>query len=213
MDKSNIVITFSGRGSSKPFTCLASNKLFSFDFLEKTQSIPEHIYGSDGNKKSNITDWGLEQFVTHYKSASHAEPALPAGRLVSAFKSNNKKIPKQVRDDSTKEITKEDIFHYVYGVLHNPAYRKKYELNLKREFPRIPFYKDFWQWAKWGKQLMDLHINYEEAKSFQLKRIDEKPKEKKEKQKEFFPKVKEPEPMFGIQPKIKVKLKADKTGR
>jgi predicted helicase len=111
---------------------------------------------------------------------------------------------------NNKKIKKEDIFHYVYGVLHNPAYRKKYELNLKREFPRIPFYKDFWQWAKWGKQIMDLHINYEEAKPFQLKRIDEKPKEKKEKQKEFFPKVKEPEPMFGIKPKIKVKLKADK---
>ncbi len=57
---------------------------------------------------------------------------------------------------------------------------------------------------------MDLHINYEEAKPYQLKRIDEKPKEKKEKQKEFFPKVKEPEPMFGIQPKIKVKLRANK---
>jgi predicted helicase len=109
-----------------------------------------------------------------------------------------------------KKIKKEDIFNYVYGVLHNPAYRKKYELNLKRDFPRIPFYKDFWQWAQWGKQLMDLHINYEEAKPYSLKRIDIKPKEKKEKQKEFFPKVKEPESMFGIKAKIKVKLKADK---
>jgi predicted helicase len=110
-----------------------------------------------------------------------------------------------------KKIKKEDIFHYVYGVLHNPAYRKKYELNLKREFPRIPFYKDFWKWAKWGKELMNLHINYEEAKLFPIKRIDIKVTEKKQKQKEFFPKVKEPEPMFGIKPKIKVKLKADKT--
>ncbi|MEJ7682024.1 MAG: type ISP restriction/modification enzyme [Segetibacter sp.] len=40
-------------------------------------------------------------------------------------------------------IHKEAIFHYVYAVLHNPAYRKKYELNLKREFPRIPFYDNF----------------------------------------------------------------------
>ncbi|OGU82522.1 MAG: DNA methyltransferase [Ignavibacteria bacterium RBG_16_35_7] len=109
-----------------------------------------------------------------------------------------------------KKIKREDIFHYVYGVLHNPTYRKKYELNLKREFPRIPFYKDFWKWAKWGKELMELHINYEEAKPYSLKRINEKPKEKKVKQKEFFPKVKEPEVMFGIQPKVKAKLKADK---
>lgn len=42
-----------------------------------------------------------------------------------------------------QNIAKEDIFHYVYAVLHNPAYRKKYEMNLKREFPRVPLYDDF----------------------------------------------------------------------
>ena len=66
-------------------------------------------------------------------------------------------------------ITKQDIFHYVYAVLHNPAYRKKYELNLKREFPRIPFYEDFQQWATRGEQLMNLHINYETVKPYQLR--------------------------------------------
>jgi predicted helicase len=64
---------------------------------------------------------------------------------------------------------KTDIFHYVYAVLHNPAYRKKYELNLKREFPRIPFYDDFHKWAKWGEQLMNLHINYEAAEPYPLR--------------------------------------------
>jgi predicted helicase len=53
-------------------------------------------------------------------------------------------------------------------VLHNPAYRKKYELNLKREFPRIPLYENFWRWAKWGGQLMNLHINYETAEPYPL---------------------------------------------
>ena len=67
---------------------------------------------------------------------------------------------------------KNGIFHYVYGVLHDPIYREKYALNLKREFPRIPFYKDFWQWAEWGKELMDLHIGYESITPAKLKRID-----------------------------------------
>ncbi|MBI5652710.1 MAG: hypothetical protein HZC40_20030 [Chloroflexi bacterium] len=71
-------------------------------------------------------------------------------------------------------LTREDIFHYAYAILHHPAYREKYALNLKREFPRIPFYDDFWQWATWGKQLMDLHLNYETAKPFGLKRVDQK---------------------------------------
>jgi len=77
----------------------------------------------------------------------------------------------------TETISKEDIFHYTYSVLHNPAYRKKYELNLKREFPRLPFYKDFWKWAEWGKELMDLHIGYENVEPYKLKVITETIKE------------------------------------
>ncbi|KAM3091263.1 type ISP restriction/modification enzyme [Phormidesmis sp. 146-35] len=69
-------------------------------------------------------------------------------------------------------ITKENIFHYTYAVLHNPAYRSKYELNLKREFPRLPYYPDFQQWVNWGKQLMDLHINYETVEPFGLKLVE-----------------------------------------
>lgn len=76
-----------------------------------------------------------------------------------------------------KGITKEAIFHYVYAVLHNPAYREKYELNLKREFPRIPFYEDFHKWANWGKALMDLHINYETVQPYELKELSTDHKE------------------------------------
>ena len=69
-------------------------------------------------------------------------------------------------------ITKAAIFHYVYAVLHNPLYRTKYELNLKREFPRIPFYNDFYRWANWGERLMNLHINYETLEPFALHTIE-----------------------------------------
>jgi predicted helicase len=76
---------------------------------------------------------------------------------------------KLFRDNYKDEkISKENIFHYVYAVLHNPAYKAKYEQNLKRDFPRIPFYDDFWKWAEAGKQLMELHLNYEQAKPFEL---------------------------------------------
>jgi len=70
------------------------------------------------------------------------------------------------------EITKERIFNYVYAVLHDPNYREKYEQNLKREFPRIPLYEKFEQWASLGKELMDLHLNYESVEKYPLKRID-----------------------------------------
>lgn len=71
-----------------------------------------------------------------------------------------------------EKITKDDIFHYVYGVLHDPLYRETYAQNLKREFPRIPFYPDFWIWSGWGKKLMEIHIGYEAVEPWQLSRID-----------------------------------------
>lgn len=70
------------------------------------------------------------------------------------------------------KITKDDIFHYVYGVLHDPIYRTTYAQNLKREVPRIPFYPDFRQWAVWGKRLMDLHIGYEGVDPWPVTRTD-----------------------------------------
>ena len=71
-----------------------------------------------------------------------------------------------------EKIVKEDIFYYTYSVLHNPAYRTKYDLNLKREFPRLPFYDNFFQWVTWGKQLMDLHIDYETVAPYDLRVVD-----------------------------------------
>jgi predicted helicase len=82
--------------------------------------------------------------------------------------------PQGERGGADREITKDAIFHYVYGVLHDPVYREKYALNLKREFPRIPFYPDFWQWADWGEALMKLHIGYESVEPWPLERIDTK---------------------------------------
>lgn len=59
-------------------------------------------------------------------------------------------------------------------MLHDPIYREKYALNLKREFPRIPFYADFWLWADRGERLMALHIGYESVEPWPLMRIDAK---------------------------------------
>ena len=63
-------------------------------------------------------------------------------------------------------ITKWDIFHYNYGLLHQPAYREKYEMNLKRDLPHIPFAEDFWGFATAGAALADLHVNYESVPKY-----------------------------------------------
>jgi predicted helicase len=99
----------------------------------------------NGEVLDNITDWSLEQFKKHYQPG---------------------------RAKSKRLIAKEAIFHYVYGVLHDPVYREKYAINLKREFPRIPFYTDFWRWSDWGEELMKLHTGYESVTPAKLKRIE-----------------------------------------
>ena len=70
-------------------------------------------------------------------------------------------------------ITKQDIFYYVYGVLQHREYREKYSANLKRELPHIPFTPDFWAFAKAGKALSGIHVNYEKQPEYKLKWIEE----------------------------------------
>lgn len=134
--------------AGKVFTCLASALPTDFHFTGDTKTVALYRF-DDGQRHDNITDWALKQFTSHYKAGP------------------GKRLP---------EPSKEGIFHYVYAALHDPLYRDKYALNLKREFPRIPLYgllrADFWRWADWGRQLMDLHIGYEQVEPWPLQRQD-----------------------------------------
>jgi predicted helicase len=76
-----------------------------------------------------------------------------------------------------RSLTKWDIFHYTYALLHHPEYRTRYASNLKRELPRIPFAPEFRRYAETGERLMDIHINYEQQPEHPLEHI-ENPSEK-----------------------------------
>lgn len=65
-------------------------------------------------------------------------------------------------------ITKWDIFYYVYGLLHHPAYGERYEDSLKRDLPRLPFAPDFRAFAQAGRQLAELHLGYEDIDPYDL---------------------------------------------
>lgn len=82
-------------------------------------------------------------------------------------------VLKEFRSHYTdKKITKWDIFHFIYGVLHHPAYREKFADNLKRELPRIPYAPDFRAFAKAGKKLAKLHLDYEKLEPWPLDWIE-----------------------------------------
>jgi predicted helicase len=78
---------------------------------------------------------------------------------------------RQYDDD---RITKWDIFHYVYALLHHPAYREKYAANLKRELPRIPFAPQFRPFVEAGTRLAELHVHYEQQPEYALDWIENK---------------------------------------
>ena len=69
-------------------------------------------------------------------------------------------------------ITKWDIFHYVYALLHHPDYRERYQANLKRDLPRLPYVTDFWNFVKAGQRLGEIHLAYEEVPEYPLHFIE-----------------------------------------
>lgn len=144
----NYAICFSDVGSRTDYVVLAVGGVADLHFgasVDAYQQVPLLVFEDSGEVRDNITDWALGQFKKNYQPGP-----------------GKKRRP----------ISKEAIFHYVYGVLYDPVYREKYAQNLKREFPRIPFYPDFWQWADWGKALMDLHLGYEAVEPWPLRRTD-----------------------------------------
>ena len=143
-DDENKVICFPGNASSNGFQVLASGRVFSHDLLKTTQCLPLYRYTADGERVSNITEWGLRQFRDHY-----GDDAIDGN-----------------------EIRAEDIFAYVYAMFHDPAYRERYEVDLRREFPRVYFQDDFPWWAEQGRALLDLHLGFETIEPYPLERRD-----------------------------------------
>ena len=134
----NPTINFAARCRS--FYTLASDKLMDLHFVGDNQCLPLYRYRADGERVSNITEWGLRQFHEHYG------------------------------DD---DITDEDVFAYIYAMLHDPAYRQRYEVDLRRDFPRVYFQEDFAWWAEQGQELLDLHLGFETAEPWPLERADQ----------------------------------------
>ena len=145
--RKNDVICFTDPTAQKPWLTCAVDAVPDLHFVGAAAGavcVPRYRL-IEGGALDNITDWAVNRFHERYGKAKASK-----GR----------------------PLTKDAIFRYVYAVLHDPIYRDKYALNLKREFPRIPFYPDFWRWADWGEALLKLHIGFDEVAPYALKRVD-----------------------------------------
>ncbi len=146
-DKKNYTICLSGVGASKNFTALMIDKIPSLDTVEKCQCFPLYWYEKNQQQQLGLFDDNSDaDFIRHDGISDW--------------------ILKEVRKrfGDTKSLTKEHIFYYVYGLLHSVDYRERFADDLKKSLPRIPILEkvdDFMTFYKVGKELAELHLNYE----------------------------------------------------
>jgi predicted helicase len=162
-DTKNRVILISGSGAKKGFTALMTNVVADLNSLDAgAQCFPLFIYDERDDKANDGATSNADLFATVVpeEGATKRRDALTDDGL-ALFRTSY----------PGERITKEDIFYYVYGLLHSPDYRERYADNLSKELPRIPCVKtdaDFWAFSKAGRELADLHINYETAEMYPL---------------------------------------------
>ncbi len=144
----NQVICMSGNGVSTSFTCLISSIVPDLNIFTADQCFPLYWYEERKGTQGSLFDDGKDRYIRH--------------DAVTDF------ILKRAREQYGPKVTKEDIFYYVYGFLHCPSYRETFANDLKKMLPRLPLVEkseDFWAFSKAGRELADLHLNYEKIEA------------------------------------------------
>ena len=141
----NLVICVSGVGGSKDFSTLIVDCIPDLQLQFNGQCFPLYYY--EERQKSS---------PTLFDAATEIEQIRRDG--LSDF------ILERAQKMYGSRVTKEDIFYYVYGILHSPEYRTCFQSDLKKMLPRIPLVEEsrhFWSFSKAGRELANLHLNYE----------------------------------------------------
>ncbi len=148
----NLVICLPGVGARKEFSCFICNLTPDLEVIAKGQCFP--LYWYEKREPGDELDLGLEESEGGYiRHDGITDFGLEQFRTAYG----------------DPKIGKEDVFYYVYGLLHSEEYRTRFANDLKKELPRIPFAKDFWAYSKAGRELAELHLNYETIEPWPLK--------------------------------------------
>ena len=145
----NVVIDVSGIGATKEFSALVSNIPPEFATLSNGQCYPLYSYEKSENM-GGLFDTKTKDGLVRKENITDS-------------------ILKEYRQYYDVKISKEDIFYYVYGILHSLEYKKRFAASLTKMLPRIPFVDDFWFFSKAGRKLADLHLNYEKVRPYAVK--------------------------------------------
>lgn len=164
----NLMICLTGLGETAGFSCLISSNVPNFHFIAGSQCFPLYLYeNAEKTEAEDVSEtskqdvlFGSKQQTTATSQRTRRDAITDAGlaHFCEAYPGET--------------IQKEDVFYYVYGLLHSPDYRERYADNLAKELPRIPRVKtaaDFWAFSKKaGRDLAALHLNYETVEPYPL---------------------------------------------
>ncbi|WP_397595682.1 type ISP restriction/modification enzyme [Silanimonas sp.] len=162
----NRVICLTGLGESSGFSALMADRLPNFHFIAGSQCFPLYLYGASGDEGNN------EQQKTQTGLFDQAPTATKQLRRNAITDEGLHHFQLAYQDE---RISKEDVFYYVYGLLHSAGYREQFADNLGKELPRIPRVKaaaDFWAFNMAGRALAELHLNYETVPAYAGAKID-----------------------------------------
>lgn len=145
----NQIISCIGKGASRSFSVLISDTPIDYHFEQNGQVFPLYYYEENKGNIGTLFDQGKENYIRRDG--------------ITDF------ILEQCRTRYGHKVVKEDIFYYVYGLLHSKDYREQFAADLKKMLPRIPLVdvpNDFWAFSKAGRELAELHLNYESVPAY-----------------------------------------------
>ncbi len=151
----NLCIAVSGVGVKKAFSCIITNCKTDREIVGKSQCFPLKWYENSSTKKKNSAQLTLvpvsaESIIVHEGISDFAL--------------------QHARTKYAQNVSKEDIFFYVYGYLHSPEYRNAFANDLRYHLPNIGFvdtYEEFLAFSNAGRKLAELHLNYESVPLYQ----------------------------------------------
>lgn len=157
----NIAFGFTGRGATKEFSVLMVDTLPDLESISKAQWMSLYTYEpvveNDGGLNLNL---GGGEVVDGYTRKENITDAT-----LDTYRSTY----------GDEGIAKEDIFYYIYALLHHSEYREKYAADLKKMLPRIPLAKGFWEYSRVGRALAELHLGYESVEPYPLDEVASSP--------------------------------------
>ncbi len=163
----NVVISATGIGATKAFSTLVSSTLPDLEMISKGQCFPLYWYESAEDAAIRSNRSGPMSLFAEEEAEAQAD--VYGYIRHEAITDWALKTFRERYTDTT--ITKEDIFWYVYGLLHSPEYRERFASDLKKMLPRIPFAPDFRAFSEAGRRLGELHLDYETVEPWPLEEI------------------------------------------